>query len=310
MSISHPKVSVIVPNYNYGRYLTERIESILAQTYQNFELILLDDASSDSSIDILRQYQNHPKVSHCLVNEQNSGSPFSQWQKGIDLAQGEYIWIAEADDSASPELLDSLVTALESNPKAVIAHCGSILIDENGQNINLEYDRWICDKSIHYYSSQKYLRSFLSWRCTLYNASMILFRRDVALKNRHGLHLNMYACGDWMYWLQLIEQGGVMVIQAKYNRFRRQQLSVTISHSNSLKYQTERIKCYQFILNSPLISSMQKRLLRGHYYRDAEKLNLAPNDKLILLNQIKHSTGMSRLDYCLLRLYKCLRISI
>ena len=89
MNTSHPKVSVIVPNYNYGRYLTERIESILAQTYQNFELILLDDASSDSSIDILRQYQDHPKVSHCLVNEQNSGSPFPQWQKGIDLAQGE-----------------------------------------------------------------------------------------------------------------------------------------------------------------------------------------------------------------------------
>lgn len=139
---------------------------------------------------------------------------------------------------------------------------------------------------------------------------MILFRRDAALKNKHGLHLNMYACGDWMYWLQLIEQGGVVVIQTKYNLFRRQQLSVTISHSNSLKYQLERLKCCQFILNSPLISNIQKRLLRGHYYRDAEKLNLDPNDQLTLLNQIKHSTGMSRLDYCLLRLYKCLGISI
>lgn len=309
MNTSHPKVSVMVPNYNYGRYLTERIESILAQTYQNFELILLDDASSDSSIDILRQYQDHPKVSHCLVNEQNSGSPFPQWQKGIDLAQGEYIWITEADDSASPELLESLVTALENHPKAVIATCGSVLIDENGKDTNIEYDHWTCDNSTHYYSSQKYLRSFLSWRCTLYNASMILFRKDAAIKNTHRLHLDMYACGDWMYWLQLIEQGGVVVIQTKYNLFRRQQLSVTISHSNSLKYQLERLKCCQFILNSPLISNIQKRLLRGHYYRDAEKLNLDPNDKLTLLNRIKLSTGMSRLDYCLLRLYKCLGIS-
>ena len=88
-------VSVIVPCYNHAPYLKQRIESILNQTYQNFELILLDDVSPDESGEILLSYKDHPKVSHCIINERNSGSTFHQWNKGIALAQGELIWIAE-----------------------------------------------------------------------------------------------------------------------------------------------------------------------------------------------------------------------
>ena len=72
-----PLVSVIVPNYNYARYLEERIESILAQSFQDFELILLDDCSTDESRSILERYATHPKVSHYVPNEHNSGSPFA-----------------------------------------------------------------------------------------------------------------------------------------------------------------------------------------------------------------------------------------
>ena len=63
MSTSQPLVSVIIPNYNYARYLEERIESVLGQDFQDFEVILLDDASSDNSDKILQRYRNHPKVS-------------------------------------------------------------------------------------------------------------------------------------------------------------------------------------------------------------------------------------------------------
>ena len=88
------KVSIIVPNYNYERYLKERINSILNQTYTDYELILLDDASTDNSAELLAKYKNHPKVSHVIINKENSGSPFKQWMKGILLAKGEWIWIA------------------------------------------------------------------------------------------------------------------------------------------------------------------------------------------------------------------------
>lgn len=71
-------VSVIVPNYNYACYLPERIASILNQTYSDFELILLDDASTDNSVSVLEEYRNNSHVSHIVVNEQNTGIPFQQ----------------------------------------------------------------------------------------------------------------------------------------------------------------------------------------------------------------------------------------
>lgn len=73
-----PTFSVIIPNYNHGRYLNQRISSVLNQTSQNFELILLDDASSDDSVDILMQFEKHPKVSIFIINRRNSGSTFKQ----------------------------------------------------------------------------------------------------------------------------------------------------------------------------------------------------------------------------------------
>ena len=76
-------VSVIVPCYNHAPYLQARIDSIINQTYQNFELILLDDLSPDNSAEIILSYKNHPKVSHCIINEKNSGSTFAQWNKGL-----------------------------------------------------------------------------------------------------------------------------------------------------------------------------------------------------------------------------------
>ena len=95
-------VSVIVPSYNHAQYLEDRIESILKQSYSQFEVILLDDLSSDHSAEIL-EIQNHPKVSHCIINKQNSGSTFCQWNKGIHLAKGYLIWIAESDDVADSQ---------------------------------------------------------------------------------------------------------------------------------------------------------------------------------------------------------------
>ena len=106
------KVSVIVPNYNYEQYLPERIDSILNQTYTDFELILLDDASTDGSATLIEKYKDNPHVSHVVINEENSGSPFRQWMKGIVLARGEWVWIAEADDLCEPAFLETCMARI------------------------------------------------------------------------------------------------------------------------------------------------------------------------------------------------------
>lgn len=100
----NPKVSVIIPNYNHAQYLEERIQSVLSQTYTDFELIVLDDCSSDNSVEIIRNMSFAGKRDNVrfYFNETNSGNTYMQWKKGISLAKGDYIWIAESDDFSPP----------------------------------------------------------------------------------------------------------------------------------------------------------------------------------------------------------------
>lgn len=125
-----PLITVIVPNYNHAPYLKQRIDSILSQSFQDFELILLDDCSTDNSRNVLSMYANNEHVSHIVFNEQNSGSTFKQWEKGIQLSKGEFIWIAESDDYASPNFLQSIVTYLQNGPKVSLVYTGSHMVNE------------------------------------------------------------------------------------------------------------------------------------------------------------------------------------
>ena len=87
------KVSVIIPNYCYAAYLEQRIDSVLSQTYQDLEVIILDDNSPDDGLSrmVIEKYRENPHVSHIVYNDENSGSTFKQWDKGISLAEGEYM---------------------------------------------------------------------------------------------------------------------------------------------------------------------------------------------------------------------------
>ncbi len=115
-----PVVSTIVPNYNHARFLPQRLDSILAQTFKDYELIVLDDASTDNSREVLERYARQAPI-QLVFNGTNSGSPFIQWRKGAELARGEYLWIAESDDYADPRLLETLAGELQRNPKVGLA---------------------------------------------------------------------------------------------------------------------------------------------------------------------------------------------
>jgi glycosyltransferase involved in cell wall biosynthesis len=128
-----PKVSVIVPNYNHAPFLRQRIDTVLTQTFQDFELILLDDCSIDDSRFILSSYVSDTRVLE--FNATNSGSTFKQWNKGVRLAHGQYIWIAESDDYADPHFLESFVAVLESKPEVVFASCRSWHVSTDGKPV-------------------------------------------------------------------------------------------------------------------------------------------------------------------------------
>src|SRR5262245_42246739 len=123
-----PKVTVVIPNYNYARYLPRRIESVLGQTFGDFEVLLLDDASIDESREVIARYAGDPRV-RTIFNDRNSGSTFKQWNRGFREARGEYIWIAESDDYADLSLLAKLVDRLDGHPSVGLAYCQSWVVD-------------------------------------------------------------------------------------------------------------------------------------------------------------------------------------
>ena len=105
-----PSVTAIVPNYNHARYLRERIDSILAQTYPHLEVLLLDDASTDESREVIAEYcEQYPDRVRAIVNEQNSGNVFKQWRRGLEATKTELVWICESDDFCEPDFLENLV---------------------------------------------------------------------------------------------------------------------------------------------------------------------------------------------------------
>ncbi|REG98265.1 glycosyltransferase family 2 protein [Flavobacterium aquicola] len=236
----NPKVSIIIPNYNHAIFLVQRLDSVFNQTFQDFEVILLDDKSTDESLVILNQYANHPKVSHLVINKENSGSPFKQWQKGIKLAKGEYIWIAESDDYCELTFLKKLVNYSNEDHSNGIIYCQTNDIDENGVCLNhrINYtNRFqpnIWEMSF-VKDGKEFVESYLSFFNVIPNASAVLFRRELLENSIFSSSLtDMKMCGDWYFWIQIALKSKVCFLSETLNYFRDHQ-SVSRNHKDIQK---------------------------------------------------------------------------
>lgn len=202
-----PRVSVIVPNYNHGQYLPDRLESIQRQTFRDFELVLLDDASTDHSLDVLRRHAEQTGA-RLIVNERNSGSPFHQWNRGVQEARGEFVWIAESDDTAASELLETLVAQLEQDPRVGVASCDSMIIDESSQiigpinrdGLGVPSDRWSRDFK---QDGRQEIVDAMYMTNAIVSASGCVFRRQVYL-DAGVADASFKLSGDYLQWCKLL----------------------------------------------------------------------------------------------------------
>ena len=215
-------VSVIIPNYNHAPYLAQRVDSVLNQSYTNFEVIILDDCSTDSSRDIIEQYQNHPKVSKIVYNETNSGSTFKQWQKGIDLAQGEWIWMAESDDVAEFKFLEELIAKTKKYPNLSIVYSESLKIDSAGKNIGSWRSQ---SKTFKIYEEDffmngiDFIHDYLIFQNLIPNASAVIFKLDYS--NKKNFDISKYTInGDWFFWTELLKKGNIYYSNDTLNKTR------------------------------------------------------------------------------------------
>ena len=246
------KVSVIVPNYNHARFLRQRVDSILQQTFQDFELILLDDCSTDESRAILQKYAADPRV-RLEFNEVNSGNTFKQWNKGVRLAQGKYVWIAESDDYADERLLEKLVARLDAEPSAVFAQCRSRRVSADGelngfqdQHLpDLGSDKWAGD---FHADGIEECRKYLVRCCSVQSASSVVFRRDVYWQVG-GADENLRQCGDWKTWASMALTGGtISYVGEPLNYYRYHDASVSRKNLQNGVWAAETLQVIVWIL--------------------------------------------------------------
>jgi len=216
-----PCVSIIVPNYNHARHLPERLRSIASQSFRDSEIILLDDASTDNSRQILEDFATRAGA-RCDFSETNSGSPFRQWNRGVGQARGELVWIAESDDSASEDFLAALVPRLADDPGVVLAVCRSEAIDQDGQPVENRFAglaldrRWDSDFEA---DGREECARYLVRQNVIPNASGVLFRREAFLA-AGGAETGMRYCGDWITWARMLMLGRMAYCARPLSRFR------------------------------------------------------------------------------------------
>lgn len=219
-----PLVSVIIPNYNHEQFLKQRIRSVLQQTFTDFELIILDDASTDNSRAIIEEFKREDGRITFYPSAKNSGSPFIQWNKGVKLAKADLIWIAESDDHASPDFLKVMYEAHAAHSTIALAYCQSNKINEAGTvtgswksftddiNQGLFCNDFIMD-------GKSFIDQFLIHKNVIPNASAVLFNRNVYNKVG-GADENLQSNSDWLTWLKMLLQYPVAFVSKPMNNFR------------------------------------------------------------------------------------------
>ena len=232
------KVSVVVPNFNYERYLPDRIATVLGQTYPIYELIFLDDASDDDSVGLASRLLETAGIDYRIVpNHTNSGSVFLQWKLGTERARGEIVWIAEADDLSEPNFLATVLRGFE-DPGVVLSYCESKQIDGAGCILAEDYGDYVADlgrerwKRPYLNNGEDEICNYLAVKNTIPNVSAVLMRRDelAGVLDEHIREISSYkVTGDWKTYLYLLSKGRLAFFPQSLNLHRRHPGGVTIS---------------------------------------------------------------------------------
>jgi glycosyltransferase involved in cell wall biosynthesis/GT2 family glycosyltransferase len=231
--VTLPSVSIIVPNYNHASYLPERLRSIVAQDYPNLELIILDDCSQDSSPDLIRDfasgYQGNCRV---VFNDVNSGSVFSQWQKGLSLASGELIWICESDDTCEPDFLKKVVYLFQ-DPSIRIAFGNIQFIDEHGNIIqgmdglreSAAAGIW---NEINIMPAAKWFAGPLGIRNLISNVGGAIFRQPYLNAAAWDAARTFRVAGDWFLYVLIAGGGRIAYVPGAKAYFRQHKSNTSV----------------------------------------------------------------------------------
>lgn len=267
------KISVVVPNYNYAKYLPQRLGSILAQDYPIYELIVLDDRSPDNSVEVLHSFlASARRMANVIVNETNSGSVFKQWEKGTQLARGDYVWIAEADDGCTSSFLADMVARFTSS--TTIGFCDSSQVDSEGKVTANSYGYYYHDlrpnpmASSFTMDGKDFVQSVLSVKNVIMNVSSTLIDREalagVFERERENI-LSYKVAGDWYIYVCLLSEAGAEICYTHKSNNVHRRHAVSVTHELDKRRHFEEIEKVQRFAAEKLHGSREVSQLAKDY---------------------------------------------
>ncbi len=249
------RVSVVVPNFNYAALLAKRIETIATQSYPVYEILVLDDASTDDSVEVARaEIEDLSIPCRLICNEDNSGSVFRQWLRGVEAASGEYVWIAEADDLSEPGFLAEIMKGFDDED-VVMSYCQSKQMSSDGRILANDYLDYVSDVSVDRWQAAYVqdglveIRRSFAVKNPVPNVSAVAFRRE-ALLDVLKTHVEEIAAfrvaGDWLTYALVLERGKIAYSPAARNLHRRHEASVT-HDANRVKHLAEILAMQEYL---------------------------------------------------------------
>lgn len=190
-----PKISIVMPLYNSGNLIHFTIKSILNQTHTNFELILINDASKDDTLNVIKEYQKKDKRIKIINNKQNLGISLAS-NKGLAAAKGKYIAMMDHDDISLPERFEKQIAYLEKNKDIFLIGTGNKYIDKDGNILN---------KIKTITNPDKIKKEIISGTNRICHPS-IMFRNETKIKYREKI----YYAQDVDFFLQLLSENKVL----------------------------------------------------------------------------------------------------
>ncbi|MCC7355150.1 MAG: glycosyltransferase [Anaerolineae bacterium] len=228
-----PRVSAIIPTYNCAEYIVEAIESILAQTYQDLEIIVIDDGSTDNTRQLLAPYQDRI----IYLYQENQGESVAR-NRGIRLARGEYVAFLDADDWWVPTKLERQVAILDAQPAAVLAYSYSFAVDRDGKPVEFRGSNRLGQGEAGLFSVFERLvfTNFIA------NVNTVTVRRS-ALWQTNLFDPAIRWGEDWDLWLQLALKGPFVFVPESLAcyRMRKPSRRLQIEASDEFVRQSETI---------------------------------------------------------------------
>ncbi len=251
-----------MPVYNASQYLAEAIDSIIAQTLEDWELIIIDDGSTDTSDEIIRSYTD-TRIRY-FQNDGNKGLIYTR-NKLIELATGEYIAFLDSDDISMPERLQQQVAFLDNNPDYGLCGTWSLMIDVNGSRI----------KKINMPVSDEEIRCSLLFINTFVQSS-IMIRKKILLD--HPYNGDYPLAEDYELWCRLSRQYKLKNLPAHHTRYRWHNTNISKSKKEQLDNLVKNI--YRRELSYIGIDASDKELTLHSAIRDKTISNL-PSKQLL-----------------------------